>query len=433
MYKHLTILLLIIFAIPSYSTEADLNISINRPFHNTLEGNSVHFHRKTFFGRWNFKRRLKKFSKELTTKKVEKFKINLQRPDYICEEKLINKLNAFMRLKDYQNVRRTYYLYILRKNNLFDDLALENYLSFSKVHPSLNLNSFDPKRFTKTTDRPLKLFSLKQKTNQCYIENIKSFFGNFKFNKKEIKKYLKNSPLSKRERKIFFRSFKKDIHKFQITNKEYDEKLRTIRSKLPGPTSGNNNGVERSDIISRYVKEIKTSPRVNLLKKYNAFQIVIMNKVISQFQKRVENASWLNIQIYDSSDNILEELKIEGPTEVYRFCIKLFRKEMSEVKINRLFNNITPSFNDFLAASFEMGTINSDFLKELYKIEELWSPKKTKWEKVKVWASITSQVASVFTPPPFNYLISFGLIAIEYYNRKPESPSYEHSIFGRIK
>ena len=94
---------------------------------------------------------------------------------------------------------------------------------------------------------------------------------------------------------------------------------------------------------------------------------------------------------------------------------------------------MTPSFNDFLAASYELGTINNEFLEELYKIEELWNPKKTKWEKVKVWASITSQVASVFTPPPYNYLISFGLIAIEYYNRNPESASYEHSIFGSIK
>ena len=107
-----------------------------------------------------------------------------------------------------------------------------------------------------------------------------------------------------------------------------------------------------------------------------------MDQVVSRFQQRAENASWLNIQIYDTSDNLFEELRIEGPTEIYRFCIRLFRKEMSEVKINQLFNGMTPSFNDFLAASYEMGTINHDFLEELYKIEEIWNPKKTKWEKL---------------------------------------------------
>ena len=430
MYKNLTILLLIIFSITSYSDENNVEHNIDQPFKNSLEGKSVHFHRRTFFGKWNFKRRIKKFSRELNKEKIEKLSTKLKRVDYLCEENLINSLNSMMGLKDYQYVRRTYYLYILRKHNIIDDLSLGNYLRFSKIFPSLNLKSFNPKRFTKEKDKPLKLFSLKIKTKQCFIENATSFLGNFKFKKKNLKKYLKNSPLSKEERKIFLHSLKKEVHKTQITNKNYDEKLRTIRSKI---LSENKISFQRSNIISRYVKEIGTSPRVSLLKKYNAFQIVIMNKVISQFQKRVENASWLNIQIYDSSDNILEELKIEGPTEVYRFCIKLFRKEMSEVKINRLFNNMTPSFNDFLAASYELGTINNEFLEELYKIEELWNPKKTKWEKVKVWASITSQVASVFTPPPYNYLISFGLIAIEYYNRNPESASYEHSIFGSIK
>ncbi len=433
MYKNLTIFLLIIFSITSYSNENDVEHNIDHPFKNLLEGQSVHFHRRTFFGKWNFKRRIKKFSNELNKEKIEKLSSKLKRVDFLCEENLINKLNSMMGLKDYQYVRRTYYLYILRKYNIIDDLSLENYLRFSKIFPSLNLESFNPERFTKEKDKQLKLFSLKNKTKQCFLENVTNFLGNFKFKKRNLKKYLKNSPLNKGERKIFLHSLKKEVHKTQITNKNYDEKLRTIRSKVSKTLIENKISFERSDIISRYVKEMGTSPRVSLLKKYNAFQIVIMNKVISQFQKRVENASWLNIQIFDSSDNILEELKIEGPTEVYRFCIKLFRKEMSEVKINRLFNNMTPSFNDFLAASYELGTINNEFLEELYKIEEFWNPKKTKWEKVKVWASITSQVASVFTPPPYNYLISFGLIAIEYYNRNPESASYEHSIFGSIK
>ena len=80
-----------------------------------------------------------------------------------------------------------------------------------------------------------------------------------------------------------------------------------------------------------------------------------------------------------------------------------------------------------------MRTINNDFLIELYKIKEFWSPNKSFWQKVRVWASVVSGVATIFTPPPYNYLISFGLIAIEYYNKPADKPSYEHSIFGEIK
>jgi hypothetical protein len=433
MTKQLTTFLFILISLGFLSERAWCIDYKNTPFLNKLEGKSVHFYRKTFFGRWNFNRRIEKFSKELDDKKLEFIKKTFIKNDYICEEKLLTKLNKLMEITDRQYIRRTYYLYIIRINNLIDDVALGNYLNFNKVFPSVNLSSFNPKRFTQKNEKPLRIFSLRSKSKQCFIENTTSFFGEFKFNKKRIKTFLKNSSLKKFEKKLLLRAFKKDLYKFQLSNKKYEEKLRTIRSKISPDNTGTAIDWQKSNIISRPVDELKTSPRVNLLKKYNAFQIAIMNKVIKNFQQRAEMASWLNIQIFDTNNNLFEEIKIESPTEVYRFCIKLFRKEMSEIKINQLFNNTVPSFHDFLAASYEMGTINHDFLEELYKIEDLWNPKRTKWEKVKVWASITSQIASVFTPPPYNYLISFGLIAIEYYNRKTETASYEHSIFGDIK
>jgi hypothetical protein len=392
------------------------------------EGKSFHFERKTFFGRWVFKKRMKKFRNEFTKVKESELLGTIESNDFICEEKLINKINIVMGLAPKQRIRRKYYLYIMRERDLIDDISLGNYLSFARKFPSIGLDTFEPKRFTLKNDKHLKVFALRAKTNFCFIENATSFLGHFKFNKKKLKKYLKGTTLTKKEKGIFLKGLKTKVHQTRLTNKKYLDKIISLRPKITGKLP-----IQKSDHISKGIKELGTSLRINLFKKFTPFQIVLLNKVIERFQQRIDNANWINIQLYDIEDNIIEEIRIDSPMEVYRLCIKLFKKEMSELKINHLFNGIPLNYYDFLGAAYEMRTINNDFLIELYKIKEFWSPDKSFWQKVRVWASVLSGVATIFTPPPYNYLISFGLIAIEYYNKPADKPSYEHSIFGEIK
>ncbi|MAW07143.1 MAG: hypothetical protein CME61_02555 [Halobacteriovoraceae bacterium] len=130
---------------------------------------------------------------------------------------------------------------------------------------------------------------------------------------------------------------------------------------------------------------------------------------------------------------MFEEIFIESPVEIYRLCIKLLKKEMKELKTNHLFKGKAPSFNDLVASAYETQLIDKTFLEELYKIQEFWSPKKTKWEKVKFWVSIFTQAGTIFLPPPYNYLVTFSILAIENLHPDEELPSYEHSIFGDLK
>ena len=263
-----------------------------------------------------------KFREELSRDKIEIITKSSNKFTFVCEEKLINLLNEVMDLSDGQFIRRKYYLYILRENNIIDDISLENYLSFSKVFPSLDLSTFTPDRFKKDREKLLKIFTLRNLNNTCFIENTSSLLGNFKYEKKKLKKFLKKSNLTKYEKNLFLKSLKKKLYQQRLSNKKYHEKFSSLRPKIESDIP-----LQKSDRISELNKELNTSLRINLFKKFSTFQIVLLNKVIQNFQRRVEKTNWLNIQLYDVENNIIEEIKIESPVEVYRFCIKLFRKK----------------------------------------------------------------------------------------------------------
>ena len=243
--------------------------------------------------------------------------------------------------------------------------------------------------------------------------------------------YLKNKFVPKSTGKFLYKSYKKNIHKIPLTNKKYFQKLLSIKKKIPTENQGNINS--KSDIISRPYERGNLSRRLDLYQNYDVFQIALMNKTITQFQTRLDLTRWLNIQLYGDNNNLLEEIKLKSPAEIYRFCLKLLRKEMAEVKTNQLFNGKVPIFDHYLAAAYELGTINSEILNELEKLNEIWDPTKSKWEKVKFWTSILVQASAVFVPPPYNYLLTFSMMAIEQLHPNETLPSYEHSIFGEIK
>ena len=198
---------------------------------------------------------------------------------------------------------------------------------------------------------------------------------------KNHKKIFKKTNIKKANLKILLRGLKKEAHNHKLPNKEYFKIKESLFKKLnlrPNTTEN------KSDIISRPEDSLDSSIRMNLYLNYDVFQIVLMNKVIKNFQKRLLNANFLNIQLMDDSRTVFEEIFIESPVEIYRFCIKLLKKEMKELKINHLFKGKSPSFNDLIASAYETQIIDKTFLEELYKIQEFWSPKKTKWEKNKV-------------------------------------------------
>ena len=218
-------LILSIFILINLSAQADNNANTNLIFKNTREGKSFFFHRKTFFGRWNLKRRVKKFSKEFTYDQRKEFINELSKNDFFCEEKLVERLNKEHNLSSIQSIRRKYYLYLLRKDNYFDDIALSNYLYFAKHLKEYKLPQVSPEDFKEENQKPLRLFFLKQKTGACFYENANQFFGQFKFEKKPIKKYLKNKFVPKAYKKYIYKAFKKETHKITLTNKNYFQKL----------------------------------------------------------------------------------------------------------------------------------------------------------------------------------------------------------------
>ena len=153
-------------------------------FKNYNEGKSFYFHRKTFFGKWNLKRRLKKFKKEFPKENQKEFISSLKTNDILCEENFVKKLMSYTDISKNQYIRRTYYLYILRESNYIDDIALRNYLYYANIFSNQTIENLDPKKFPGDDFKEIRLFALRQKTGACFFENSKMLFSSFKNDKK---------------------------------------------------------------------------------------------------------------------------------------------------------------------------------------------------------------------------------------------------------
>ena len=107
------------------------------------------------------------------------------------------------------------------------------------------------------------------------------------------------------------------------------------------------------------------------------------------------------------------------------------RKSMVELSIEPSFNGQTPSYEDLIIAGFETGVITNADLQEMQNLELLWNPKKTFWEKSRVWIQAFIPVATVVIPPPYNIIASVSMVIIDLATNK-EEPQYEHSYFREL-
>ena len=125
--------------------------------------------------------------------------------------------------------------------------------------------------------------------------------------------------------------------------------------------------------------------RTNLYTNYNDFQIVLMNNIVKKFQKRVNLARRAEISFFDIEGNEFDMIPVTSPAEIYKLCVRILLMEMKLLKANSLFKNKAPTYMDLITSSFELYTVPPKVFDELYKMEELWTPKTSLKEKILFW------------------------------------------------
>lgn len=214
------------------------------------------------------------------------------------------------------------------------------------------------------------------------------------------------------EKRIDFKTYEileksrlSELEKKRLTLLGYFKKIQSLRSQYPVV-----NRTERSTFITEKVSKQKVSYRQRLLENYSEIQIIIMGNVVKKLRARLESPR-AEILIFDKQDDF--ETIILGPMERFRLAVKLLRKEMAELKLNTFFDGRSPDYLDLITASFEIGVIAGEEVDEMATLQEFWNPKKTFWEKARVWVQVLSSTATIVIPPPFGFIPALAMVVIE--------------------
>lgn len=191
-----------------------------------------------------------------------------------------------------------------------------------------------------------------------------------------------------------------------LSLKDYYQKISSLRRHHPLRDQD-----EKSNYITEKAEKQKVSHRQRLYENYTDLQIMMMASVVKSLRARLESPK-VEILIYNR-DNVADEKITLEPMERFRLAIKLLRKEMSYLSLNSYFSGRSPSYLDIMASAYEIGIIPAEEVDELAGLQDLWNPKKTLWEKAKVWVQTMSTVATVVIPPPYGFIPALAIVVIE--------------------
>lgn len=196
------------------------------------------------------------------------------------------------------------------------------------------------------------------------------------------------------------------IQSSNLSLKDYYQKLTSIRNQYPLRDPS-----EKSNYITEKAEKQKVSHRQRLYENYTDIQIMVMAGVVKSLRARLESPK-VEILIYNRQNIANETITLE-PMERFRLAIKLLRKEMSYLALSSTFEGRSPSYLDIMASAYEIGIIPAEEVDELAGLQDLWNPKKTLWEKAKVWVQTMSTVATVVIPPPYGFIPALAIVVIE--------------------
>lgn len=321
-----------------------------------------------------------------------------------------------------------------RHLGIVDDVVLRSLLQAHWVLKDVNTRLDDtlapaPEELSVEMKR-FKEFSDKRKRGKCLSENYKELMSAFRqtdknFTVSKLKPLIVEASranlitdLAKEE---LDEAIKDSIGTWEYTLAEYVQKKNFLRTQHPIPRSE-----ERSEFVTKEAGNTKLSHRQKLFAQYSSIQISLMGNVIKKLKTRLESPR-IDILIYDDQDTVVESFTLD-PMERFRFAIRVLRKEMKILSTNNYFQGRQPQYTDLMAAAFEMGIVTAVELDQVAKLEEIWNPTRTFWDKASVWVRLFGSTLSIVVPPPFGFVPTLAIVAIEIFNRDQPQDD-QHSLF----
>ena len=311
-------------------------------------------------------------------------------------------------------------IYLLRQENEIDDVVASILLNANDVSTTVIARKEERPmvrvtgELAKEAQAIIATFESKYDKNACFDEAYRNFMSDLgKLDKNLKANQVETLFLNALKSKQIYEATYQKLEQARTKNiqgnlslKNYYQKISSLRLQYPLRDPN-----ERSNYITEKAEKQKISHRQRLYENYSDIQIMLMARVIKSLRSRLESPK-VEILIYNRQ-NIADETITLEPMERFRLAIKLLRKEMSYLGQNTYFAGRSPSYLDLMAASYEVGIIPASEVDELAGLQDLWNPKKTLWEKAKVWVQTMSTVATVVIPPPYGFLPALAIIVIE--------------------
>ncbi len=314
-------------------------------------------------------------------------------------------------------------VHYLRSQNEIDDSIARILIRAHEAHtmkfPEQEENHayWLPKDEAKVTDMSLALESFEKKflAVSCFDEAYKSLHNEFMKVDKKVKdhhieaifhKALVENKISQKLFERLERARLSEVQKWTLSLKDYVKKIRSLRNQYPLRDVN-----EKSKFVTEEVKKINLSRRQKLLENYSDLQIVVMANVIKKLRTRLDSDR-MEILVYAPEDGTTEVIPL-NPMDRFCFCVVKLRDEMAQLRLNTYFNGRSPDYVDLVTAAFEIGLIPASELDTVGNMEEIWNPKKTFWDKAKVWITTIGSVASIVVPPPYGFIPALAMVVIQ--------------------
>ena len=373
--------------------------------------------------------RLYRGTRSLNTLKNIMFDPNSNR----CATKIVSEIKSQLNLRDESEVKIA--ILGLRLDDAIDDITANILIKASLLHrpfpqPIARNNISDEEE-----SKALSVFRLLSKdfkdkslciedSYRVLVKKLIEITPNLAKNLKHMNKLTLNHEI------INDSDFKKletmrtgKIHEWPITLSEHAENLEKLSRVFPDRVK------ESSDFISNNIGKLghKNSLRQSLFERYNSTQIIQLANMVKELKKRME-AQDITIVI-NYVDQPSEVINL-SPLEKFRFLLKALRKELATLNNSSMLNGNTATYIDLITASYEVGYIGSNEIKELSTLEDIWNPKKTPKQKVLAWGQRFGGIASVLLPPPFGAVSLMAIMLIDQFTPKsPVNSDLDYNIF----
>lgn len=388
-------------------------------FYNDREGSSPFIQKKerSLIAEWEDKVSIDQ------TKEIFQHALSRYNPSNICAYNLMTDLMALSS----QYGKPKSFLLALRKNDVIDDIVLATLLK--NFHVLNSKITFKYELTMKLGEEEQKVFkeyfpSNPKLNTRCIDESYKVWKAKMNISDRSVR--ADSIQVAYQENIINYQVFQKlyrtnlaNIDKDYVTLRDYLSKKQELRDQKPILPS------ERTTLIAQKVKGKNSSYRSQLYQRYDVVQIMFLADIINKLQEHLASTKMI-LQIYNKDETLLRSIELEE-MERFRFALKFLRKEMLELSNNAYFFGQSISYMDLISAAFEVGLISTKDIDEVAKLETLWNPRKTLYEKAAVWIRLAGSVGTLLIPPPYGFAVALGLVAIESSAKKSQkivSPDY---------